>query len=264
MRSLIPATVVLSALFVVAPGAHGQAVAPPSDFTAFSVAFMYENGESTPQAQPLIFVSESDGATQFRIPGLDALEAVSGGSFGVNASYGLILGIAPRPGYVVTSYELSGTLTAEMLVGVPPPGSFNWRYGFAENNSEFGIARPYPGNLQITDLHGIQDFAFSSPGYPVSAGFPVAEIEVWGFIHANGGYTHYDYYDEAGDLETWKTPPTSNVAVSDTLFTVHWQIVPVPEPASWAMLLAGLLLFPATTAIRARRGRHAHPSTFLP
>ncbi|MFD2368082.1 PEP-CTERM sorting domain-containing protein [Pseudoduganella sp. GCM10020061] len=234
---ILNALVVSWGLFLAVPAASAQTVTPPADFQAFSVTDMFEDSE--PQSIPLVLVSDAAGATVFSVTGLSLLDAVSGGSFGVSEDYSLTLWIAPRPGYAITRYELSGTLTAQMQPGIPGPGAFNIRDGFASNNSEFGIYGPATGNVQINNVNGIQTFDVTVPGGGDVA--PRFAIDMWGMVHANGAYTRYNYYDESGNLQEHKVPPLSNVAASDVRFTVYWEVVPVPEPATWALLLGGLL-----------------------
>jgi hypothetical protein len=249
--------------FLAVPAALAEAVTPPADFKAFSIALMYEDSDSDRQPHPLMLVSDGSGSTEFFIPGLDVLEAVSGGSFGSNDIYSLTLGFVPRAGYRVTRFQLSGTLTAEMERGMPGPGAFNIRGGYAANNSAFGIGRP--AQVKISNLHGVETFEISVPvSVNVGPWSPVAEFEIWATVHADGAYTRYDYYDEYGRLQEHKVGPVSNVAASDVRFTVYWEIVPVPEPASWAMLITGLMVFPAAAALQAHRRSPARASTFLP
>jgi len=250
MKSRVRVLVLFAMLLAnVATGA--EIVSTPANFKAFGIAAMWENWDSVYQANPLILVSDADGATEFLIPGIDTLEAVSGGSFGTNDSYSLTLGFVPRDGYRVTSFRLMGRVDAEMERGIPQrDGAFNIRGGFAANNSMFGIGRP--ADVRIDDLHGTQTFDYTTNVLvDVGPWGPVAEFEIWGFVHANGAYTYYSYYDEAGHLQESKIGPTSNVTVSDVRFIVYWEVVPVPEPATWTMLLSGLL---ALAAMRRRAG----------
>lgn len=129
-------------------------------------------------------------------------------------------------------------------MGEPPPGAFNIKGGLAENNGRFGVAYSfnYPGNFYLHDLNGTQSFEFTAPPIPADPGAPYStEALVWGSVGAMAAYVHYDYINESGNLESRKTPSLARMDASDVQFTVHWQLVPVPEPSTWAMLLAGIL-----------------------
>jgi hypothetical protein len=54
-------------------------------------------------------------------------------------------------------------------------------------------------------------------------------------------------------MDPGKIPSSARLSVSDTRFTVHWEIVPVPEPQGWMLFLAGLLPF----ALRRVHRKHA-------
>lgn len=250
MRSMHRAVLLMFATMLCLPAAHGQPVAVPADFTAFSIATAEELPDSDHQAVPLVLESDAGGKTVFSVPGLNALEAISGGSFGVHDQYWLLLGIVPRPGYVITQYQLSGTLSGHFSTGTAPAGALNIRQGGGDSDAYFGAARPYPGNVQIADLQGVQTFDATSPVFGGVPGVP-GEILVWGFIHSDAIHTTYDYIDASGSLSPGKAASAVYLSVSDARFTVHWEVVPVPEPSTWLMLVVGL--FPL--AARMRRAR---------
>lgn len=241
MRYFHPAVLALCVSCLAPSAARAQAVATPADFTAFSIAMTEELPDSHHQPVPLVLESDAAGRTVFSVPGLDALEAVSGGSFGVNDQYWLMLGIVPRPGYVITRYELSGTVSGRFELGTPRPGAINIRYPGGDSDAYFGVVRPFPGNVQIADLQGVETFDITTPAYGVTPGFPYAEVLVWGFIHSNAISSYYDYIDESGSLSPGKSPSAVFLNVSDTRLTVHWELVPVPEPRAWMMIAAGLV-----------------------
>lgn len=253
MRIVYRAMLILSFLVWCLPAANGQPVTAPASFTAFNIAVTEELPDSDHEPVPLVLLSDAGGKTVFSVPGLDALNAVSGGSFGSNDQYWLVLGIAPRPGYALTSYQLCGTVTGRFEIGTAPPDARNVRQGGGDSDAYFGIGWPWSGDVRIADLQGVQTFDFTAPGPGGVPGLPWQEMLVWGLIHSNAISTYYDFMDESGSWEPRKSPSAVFLSVSDTRLTLHWELVPVPEPAAWLMLAVGLLPF----SLGLFQGRHA-------
>jgi len=233
LRSLL-----LAASISAAPIAHGQGMVSPVEFTAFSVVGTNEMGYNVPF--PLGLVSDIAGSTVFSVPGIDALNVISGGTTGDSAEYFLTLVVVPRDGYVITGYELSGVMTGMLDLDPPPPGAYNIRPGRVENDANFCFCHVYPGDVHYQDIEGVADFSLSRPPIPPTPGYPFVEVNVSAYVHANGVRTYYDYLTDSG-WESGSTGVGASMDLSDTRLTVYWSIVPVPEPGSWAMLLVGLV-----------------------
>lgn len=164
------------------------------------------------------------------------MDILSGGTPS-NNEYWLAVAITPRAGYSVTAIEWSGKLTG-LIQPVYPPSYATWT-NFAEldNSASFGFYGFGPD--MVDDQNGEHVFSLRMPAsnaLPIAGGIA---IEMYAFMAATAGYTHYSWYED-GTLYDHKVSSLATITLSDARFTVHWEIVPVPEPSTWMMLMAGL------------------------
>lgn len=148
---------------------------------------------------------------------------------------------AVQQGYRITSMTLSGLVTGTLDVTPPElcsicslefAGSAVNRAGASWTVTADGVQTVQPA-AALANVNGTQHFELVS-NLPLDAGFTVDLFtNAWataagGVVLVNGSdWWNYEYFDAA-----------SSVALSDLTLTV--QVVAVPEPGAYAMLLAGL------------------------
>lgn len=235
MRFLNSVMMLLFGLFLLAP-AHAQQVIPPAQFTAFSIPFV--NEQRRPEYPPTLeLLSDTGGTTVFSMPDLESRMDILSGGTASNSEYWVALGISPRAGYTVTAIEWSGKLTG-VIQPIFPPSYATWT-NFAEldNSASFGFYGLGPD--MVDDLNGEHAFSMLMPAANALPIFEGIAIEMYAFMAATAGYTHYSWRED-GKLYEHKVSSLATITLTDARFTVHWEVVPVPEPSMWMMLMAGI------------------------
>lgn len=235
MRLINAAIMSWLGLFLLAP-AQAQQVTPPAQFTAFSIPFVYE--ERRPEyPPPLELLSDADGKTVFSMPHLESRMDILSGGTAANSEYWMALGITPRAGYTVTSIEWSGKLTGVIQPVFPPPYATWTNFAELDNSASFGFYGLGPD--MVDDLNGEHAFSMLMPAANALPIFEGIAIEMYAFMAATAGYTHYSWRED-GKLYEHKVSSLATITLTDARFTVHWEVVPVPEPSMWMMLMAGI------------------------
>ncbi len=207
--------------------------------------------------QTLALASESGNIAVFNLnwvyPPLSVTSAgVSDGEFSTMRAefvdfYGV--GFSMRDGYRVSSLTLSGDIDAQFRLAAPVPGTTPAALASAHGGIgvDWEISRPGAPTVSqdAQNLDVLQDgrfvFTFSAPEMRGDFNFAYAAsafVEATGYswYSPNSGYQHID--------------TTAALQFSNIQLTV--QVVPVPEPSTYGMLLAGLAV--VTALGRKRKG----------
>lgn len=186
----------------------------------------------------LTLVSDQNGVTVFSVSGFEYLSAHQSGF----TEFALFMRVLADPGYMVTRIEFSatfiGTLYEEPVPNLP---NMYWPHqGEANNWGALGFDSYYES---FEDLDGSRTITrtFDSPG-----GFGEYPFTMWGAVSAFQFYGGY----WIGDRE-YRLDALATLVVENPTLTIHTQLIPIPEPQGWAMLLAGLL----PLMLRCRYGR---------
>lgn len=244
----ITTTLLLGAGALLASNAHaGQTLETPG-FT-LSQPGDWHNAQMT-------VLSNEGGTLRIGLAGLQPEHVVTT-DLGNQPSYtwdmaGTGLAAAVMPGYRVASITLSGTLTGLLDVAALPPvcdrPDYGCGLGAATNQAtlEWFVGRGQSTidyqQLEVNNLNGERHFSLTT----------TAELgDTFDFYIPtyNTAFAEAGHYMQLGASSTNYLPTTSSIGFGDMVMTV--QIVAVPEPGTYAMLLAGMSLL----GVAARRQR---------
>lgn len=251
MKNLLQALLFAAGL-ITAAAAHAG---PSIDTHGFS---LWQEGDVTSLSMQV--VSEHDGLVQIAFQGLQpaAVVAIDDGN---NPWYSSDFTMTPlegtvKAGYRIASMTLSGTVTGTPEVGMPTScdlPSHSCRLGQATSTAtldwsttvgEHGVGPG--GSLKWVDLNGTRTFSLTGTA-PVSGNFDLW-FDIYNVVYAEAS-THSFPYDNEDGWYTAFIPSQSAFAFGDLTLTM--QVVAVPEPGTYAMLLGGLGLL----GVAARRRR---------
>lgn len=217
---------------------------PSIDTHGFS---LWQDGDFTSLSMQV--VSEHDGQVQIAFQGLQpaAVLAIDDGNnpwYTAESSMTLLNGNV-KPGYRIASMTLSGSVTGTPEVGIPTncdlPGH-SCRLGLATSTATLDWSTTVGehgagpgGSLKWVDVNGTRTFSQTGTA-PVNGKFDLW-FDMYNVVNAEASMHSFPYDDEDG----WYTafiPSQSAFAFGDLTLTV--QVVAVPEPGTYAMLLGGL------------------------
>ncbi|CDG81534.1 PEP-CTERM sorting domain-containing protein [Janthinobacterium agaricidamnosum] len=255
MHFLTRAAITGIAALLIAPGAYAQ---QPTTFSAFSLDHLVQDTSRTEPILPLKVLSDADGVTRI---GLDTLEhlgpALSGGLL-INRWYRLSMQLAALPGYQITGFEFSSDLAGVLRPSAPPANAIpkGQSPGTANNYARAALAVSgldgvtYASSmLRQDDVTGAGQLGLNG----AASAFPdVMTLSMDAFLFASASYGRY--HDKDGN--ELKVPSFASIAISNPVLTIYSAALPVPEPGTWMMLLAGLGLMTAWHARRSKAGKH--------
>jgi len=158
------------------------------------------------------------------------------------------------------------------LADIPDPGKwhFQWTGFYDQQDGQFhdstlsgyfgGVDANHNNEIELSELtqlviHGI-DFTKCTNSPPSSCGVNAFSFKLGGDLNFDAGYTNVwsdNRYSNgeryvAGDRITWTNTSPSGSSEKNWFFTAQtsYLLSPVPEPQTWAMLAAGLLLLTFT------------------
>lgn len=161
--------------------------------------------------------------------------------------------VSARDGYRVISVEYSGVISGELIPAPDYPDSWPYSYwgGTATNNSQayFGtyaedtdLANNSQKVLTFTDLNDTVPFSLKNSTQQLPQAFKIwLEVYAWVSGTPGGG----QWFPGEGDdgYYSWMTPSTAKLGILNPVLTLTYApLSAVPEPSTYAMLLAGLAL----------------------
>lgn len=242
-----------AAAFLVAPGASAEQT--PLTFQAFSLSnFQQSTEEANPTHFPTQLTPLSDAAGVTRI-GLDSFANMattySGGITPAYSIYQLTMQLHAVAGYKITGFAFSGDLAGVLEPAQAPDGYPYGHVGTANNRAwanlgafAAGAQQDYAG-AEVHDVAGAGQIVFHSNGTFLPDNMSL-EFNAGVNAHTDAGY----FYDFEGNER--KVPSFSSLRLLNPVLTIYSAALPVPEPDTWMMLLAGLAL-PWAAARRAKK-----------
>lgn len=161
--------------------------------------------------------------------------------------------VSARDGYRVTSIEYSGVISGELIPAPDYPDKWPNSYwgGTATNSSQatFSAYDPdaHPANyvqkvLTFNNLNETVPFSLQNSTLLLPQAFQIdLNVSAWLGLTPGGG----DWFPGQGDegYYSWTTPSTTKLRVLNPVLTLTYApLSAVPEPSTYAMLLAGLAL----------------------
>ena len=202
-------------------------------------------------------LSDQDGTIQIGFKGLqpDAVTALDEGHYPwyTSAMSTSFIDTSVKTGYRIASMTLRGSVTGTPLPAVPTrcgQAGYSCVPGVATSaatlswSTYVGDASTQHGNLQWNNLNGTEAFALTADA-PRTGAFSLY-FDLYNTVFAQAGLDTYE-----GNTYSSFYASSSSFAFSDLTLTV--QVVAVPEPATYAMLLGGL----GFMGLTARRRRTA-------
>lgn len=221
-------TACMAALLVTAAPVQAQTV--HIDANAFTLdSNYYQYGDT--------LVSDSNGVTTIALN--DAANAMQMAyQWQYNRQYEGTYQLAVKPGYEVTGYTLSGVYQGEFRIGQVPPG-FSGRPGGASSQASVGMSGPGGSTgWSIDNLNGSQSFTLNSRPLRISDGL---DISVWAFASGEAGPAVWTVIENES-IRNYYDFSFAFLGMSNPTLTVYSRAVAVPEPQTYALMLAGLLV----------------------
>ena len=161
--------------------------------------------------------------------------------------------VSARDGYRVISVEYSGVISGELIPAPDYPDSWPYSYwgGTATNDSQayFGtyaentdLSNNAEKRLTFKDLNGTVPFSLKNSTQQLPQEFKV-RLEVYAWVSGTPGGG--EWFPGQGDdgYYSWMTPSTAKLSILNPVLTLTYApLSAVPEPSTYAMLLAGLAL----------------------
>lgn len=236
MKKLLT-TLLIGGLLTAGSAAHA---ATTIEASSFSLAWL--NGVSIAGNFSMNLLSDADGTTQIGLfMGLQHYTvgtAQAGGPYNGDIAYHQLAG-SVRQGYRITSMTLSAVANGSLYVESLPCNACYVEEGEATNNASIDMAltqggeRTEFGPTRVHDVTGQQAMTVNA-SVPVNGDF-LLDVSTGNDASAYG--THQVILGSDWSSERW-LQATASIGVTDYLLTV--QVAPVPEPSTYAMLLAGL------------------------
>lgn len=166
----------------------------------------------------------------------NVLNLTYGSSHDISSDYVLSMNLAPKAGYVITGFSFAATISGVLETGVPPIPPPVW---FMPGSATNYVSMSLPdgsGKAVSKTVHDFTDPAqYSFARHDLSIG----KAEKFTFetsvtVSLSNGYW------SGPDGWVGKLPSYGEIHLNDPRLTIYTALAPVPEPESWAMLLAGL------------------------
>lgn len=151
--------------------------------------------------------------------------------------------VAARAGYEISSIEYRGTLIGEVLPALAEPSSpyYTSEAGSASNHASSGLSVTGRGQAthQLDNFNGTTVFSLLSNAAPLTGSF---NLNLWSSVYGNVSPGRWSFTDPQGSASGTVASAASLRVVDPVLLISYARVSPVPEPASYALMLSGLAL----------------------
>jgi len=220
----------------------GSAARAATTIDASSFSLNWLTGVSIGGNFSMDLLSDANGTAQIGLfmglKGYTVGTAQAGGDFNGDIAWNQLAG-SVRQGYRITSMTLSAVANGTLYLESLPCYSCFVEEGEATNNAGIDMALTQDGERtdflgsRVHNVIGSQAIAATAT-VPVEGDF-VLDLSAGNDASARG--THQVIFGSDWSSERW-LQATASIGVTNYLLTV--QVAPVPEPSTYAMLLAGL------------------------
>lgn len=225
--------------------AHAQLTMEPLQTSNFLMTEYPEYYGNT-QVQKVTLLSDAGGVTKLGMTSLASSLSMDtgGGSMSNGDLYTGVFDISVRNGYRVTGFSFAATLVGVLQVAEAPAGASMVKPGNASNSGSMeASALTGPNGQRIAgekyrqeNLDGTQDILLQGLGLSLTDPFTMF-ISGSSYVSAQLGEYRVNGHDYSYDVSLPAYASYRFVNPTLTIFTS-----PVPEPGTYAMLLAGLAL----------------------
>ena len=221
--------------------------APQIETSTLQFSSLYHNspwlGGEPPPVVDLQVLSSGVGATTITTSVWGTVSDFEvAGSFGQGGTYRLGMDIAPQQGYVITGFTFSATLTGELYMAtVSGPNVYVSHPAYAHNEFTMSLPDGAGGSISKTveNFTGTTTFSLTSDDLMLTS-LTSLVFDTYGFVRSQ--YGHYVHFPEQGDPYESKLPARARLDLINPTLTIHTALAPVPEPATWATMVAGFAI----------------------
>ncbi|RFP10165.1 MULTISPECIES: PEPxxWA-CTERM sorting domain-containing protein [unclassified Duganella] len=205
---------------------------------------------SQPASTALTVLSDHGGATKVTTAAWGPTHNTSSGGYAEYDYYQMSMAITPAAGYVITGYSVSAYVSGTLETPEKPAeANGSWVPGSAKNSAVVYLPDGHGGTVSKTidnattpkllefDVHGLSIEQTTKFSFATFTGARASYASWWGLTdgmpdeHMLGSYSH--------------------IALTAPSLTIYTALAAVPEPETWAMLLAGIAL----VGVAKRRGK---------
>lgn len=200
-------------------------------------------GGEPPPVVDLQVLSSTVGSTTITTSAWDWVSDFEvAGSFSMGGNYRVGMDIAPQQGYVITGFTFSATLAGKVSMStVSGPGVYVSAPAYAHNEFTMSLPDGAGGSISKTveNFTGTTTFSLTSDDL-MFTGLTSLVFDTYGFTESR--YGHVVYFPEEGEPWESKLPAHAWLDLINPTLTIHTALAPVPEPATWATMVAGFTL----------------------
>lgn len=217
---------------------------------SFSKVSQHAEWVTLPDNVGLTILSDQGGATTVTTSAWGSVLDLHVGSLSIGEYYTLGMTLNPKAGYVITGFSFTATVAGILNTPSGPPAGIpmsNFTPGFARNGA--GIYLPDgDGNSVskiLTTYTTPTQYSFARNDLSIDSA-KAFEFVTNAYVWAE--YAHWSYPGGEG-----KAGSEAAIRLTDPRLTIYTALAPVPEPESWAMMLAGMALVGVVVRRRAAR-----------
>lgn len=225
---------------------HAQEV--PQNYIGFTLDYLTRGGDNHYAGPFLSSISNTGGIARFSLDAVKYQQYLEGLESGYTNDVGR-LGFTVSPGYKIVGFELSGDLSGSLNVrdASHVPGLISQSLGEARNfvriqmdNVDYGspiLWNPTDSFVRWFNIEQPTPFSFGFTGEWV--GQVALEMQFWTAISTDMTTYQAEY---GGRWYEGRIHSFASVRIENPVLSVlYTPITEVPEPASWLMLLGGLV-----------------------
>lgn len=230
---------ILAALALATPLVSYASAIPDVHTSTLNLTSISDYSNST----ALTVLSDQGGATKVTTAAWRTMRNIeTDGGFANYDDYRMSMTFAPAAGYVITGYSISAYASGILKPAVrPPEANGSWKPGVAENRSSIYLPDGRSGLTfkEFDDITTPTLLEFGVQGLSIDR---ATEFHFETAISANAAFGNWWDNPDGWNPTEHRVGSYAQIAFKDPTLTIYTALAPVPEPETWAMLLAGIVL----------------------
>lgn len=189
-------------------------------------------------------LSDTVGATTITTPAWEtAVDLDVAGTRQLGDTYRLSMDLTPKAGYRITGFSFSATVSGTLYTSTLDTTDPRYHVdspAYAANTIDISLPDG-KGGFKQTHLDNVTAATpFSLERHDLDI-LDATQFVFDTHVFTQSQYGQYYFYDpETSEFWNSKLPASASLALTNPTLTIYTALAPVPEPATWALLLAGV------------------------